>query len=74
MNDASKGKEGALLARIDERTTILLAKVGTLEDLIQTKYVTRDEFQPVKAVVYGLVGVICLAVVSALIALVVRGI
>lgn len=40
---------------------------------MQTKFVTREEFEPIKRLVYGAVGLILVAVVGALIALVVQG-
>lgn len=61
-----------LLARIDERTKRLEDDFLTLKDHITSKFVTKDEFQPVKAISYGLVGLICIAVVGALITLVIK--
>ena len=71
-----------LLARIDERTarterdvTDLRAEMRKgLSDLkgeAVANFVTRQEFQPVRAIVYGMVGVMMLAVLGALLALVV---
>lgn len=45
--------------------------IDKIEKKIDNKYVTKDEFAPVKLVVYGLVGVILVAVMGAIIALVV---
>jgi hypothetical protein len=39
---------------------------------LESEYVTQDEFEPVKKIVYGMVGVILLAVIGALITLVLR--
>lgn len=39
---------------------------------VDHNYVTKEEFQPVKSIVYGMVALILIAVVGALIALVVR--
>jgi len=41
-------------------------------NLLSKRYVTKDEFAPVKNIVYGLVALILTAVVGALITLVVR--
>lgn len=38
---------------------------------LEKDYVTREEFEPIKKVVYGLIGLILVAVVSALIGLVI---
>lgn len=45
--------------------------VSDLRNEINSKYVTKEEFAPVKAIVYGLVSLILTSVVVALIALVV---
>ena len=39
---------------------------------LEDNYVTRDEFAPIKQIVYGMVSVILLAVVGAIVALVLR--
>ena len=58
---------GELLIRIDERTKILIEEMKNLK----LNYVRKEEFQPVRNVVYGMVGLIAVAVVGALIRLVV---
>jgi hypothetical protein len=45
--------------------------VSDLRNEIGGKYVTKEEFAPVKAIVYGLVSLILISVVGALITLVV---
>ncbi len=60
------------LARIDERTTALLRSVQHIERSLETQYVTQKEFSPIKSIVYGMVGVILLAVCGGLIALVLK--
>ena len=71
-----------LLARIDERTArterdVTDLRVEMRKGLSELKsesisnFVTRQEFQPVRAIVYGMVGVMMLAVLGALLALVV---
>jgi hypothetical protein len=39
---------------------------------VREQYVTKDEFLPVKSIVYGLVGIMSLTVVGALLSLVIR--
>jgi hypothetical protein len=46
-------------------------RVTKIEEQLQQEYVTRDQFAPVKALVYGMVSIILTAVVIALVALVV---
>lgn len=57
---------------------VILSKVGYIEgevkeiiQKLQSSYVTQDQFEPVKKVVYGLVTIILLAVVGALVGLVI---
>lgn len=60
----------AILARMDERLKNVQADVVD----IKVACVTRDEFEPIKRVVYGLVGATLITVVGAILALViVRG-
>lgn len=56
-----------LLIRIDERTKQLTFR---FEEAKRT-FVRKEEFDPVKRLVYGVVGVILTAVITALVALVV---
>jgi len=51
-----------LLMRIDENVQMLLAR----------RYVTQSEFAPVKAIVYGTVGLIGISVVGGILALVIN--
>lgn len=45
--------------------------VSSIQQKLEADYVTQDQFEPVKKVVYGLVSVILLTVFGALLALVV---
>lgn len=45
--------------------------LADIKQLQQHNYVSKDEFEPVKKIVYGLVGLTLVAVVGALISLVV---
>ena len=45
--------------------------ITEIKTLLEKNFVTTKEFNPVRAIAYGLVGTICLAVIGALIALVV---
>jgi hypothetical protein len=45
--------------------------VSEIKEKMESHYVTKDEFEPVKKVVYGLVALILVAVVGAAIALVI---
>lgn len=56
------------LARIDERTALMLQELRDLK----ANMVTRAEFNPVRAIAFGLVGVAMLALLGAMIAQVLR--
>lgn len=58
-----------MLIRIDERTNVLLSEIRVLKETT----VTRAEFGPVKAVVYGLVALLLTSVVIALVSLTLKG-
>lgn len=60
------------LARIDERTCAIQSDLHALQESIGSTYVTREEFKPVKGVVYGLIAIMGTSLVGALIALVLR--
>ena len=53
-----------LLLRIDEKVLSLHAKMEG--------FVTKEEFKPVKSIVYGLVGAVLCAFLAAIIGLVIR--
>lgn len=68
------------MATSNERTDIAIIKndvsyikedVKALRQNQEQNYVTKNEFEPVKKIVYGLVGLILVAVVGALVSLVV---
>lgn len=46
--------------------------IAEIKEKLADKYVTKDEFDPVKRLVYGLVGLILVAVIGALLAFVIR--
>jgi len=46
--------------------------VKEIKEKLESRYVTKEEFDPIKRIVYGMVGVILLAVVGALVALVLK--
>lgn len=58
---------GNTLSRIDERLKALHEDVKDIKD----NFVRKEEFWPVRTVVYGLVGLVLIGVVGALIALVI---
>lgn len=63
--------ESKLLARIDERTLHVMGTVKQLADIVEAGYVTKQEFAPVKNVIFGMVSFILISVLGAVIALVI---
>lgn len=70
---------GRLLARIDERTLQLLREMEQLradlaahEAHVRRTHVTRAEFRPIRAVIYGLVGLTLSSVGGGVLALALR--
>ena len=58
---------------IDTKLNFIMQSVKDIKQDLEKNYVTRMEFDPVKKVIYGLIGIILVAVVGAVIALVVKG-
>lgn len=74
MPPKQSGKLGteAWMARLEERLSQLERKVDDVRNKLDTKFVTQEEFKPVRIVVYGMVGMMLVSVGSALIALVIK--
>ena len=62
----------AQVARILEKVENIEKKVDKIEMGIERNYITRQEFAPVKNIVYAMVGLVLAGVLTAIIALVVR--
>jgi uncharacterized phage infection (PIP) family protein YhgE len=59
------------IAVIGEKVDNIQSKVTSIESKLEGHYVTKEEFDPVKKIVYGLVSVVLLAVIGAIMALVI---
>lgn len=57
---------------ISTRLEYIQADVAEIKAKLDKDYVTNDEFDPIRRVVYGMVSVVLLAVVGAMVALVMR--
>jgi ABC-type phosphate transport system permease subunit len=69
----SDGRETLVqLAILGSDVNYIKTAVDKIEHLIVDKYVTKDEFQPIKRIVYGVTSLILTSVIVALIALVVH--
>ena len=62
--------KGYTKAEVEILTSI--ARIEANQKIILKNYVTRDEFAPIQRLVYGLVGLVLVAVASGLIALVIQ--
>lgn len=72
-DNQSEGRtDNELLTRIDERTIQLVKELHELKDNQRLNYVTHTEFNPIKNIVYGMVGTILLSALAAILALVVK--
>lgn len=59
------------LAVITNDLSYIKEKLNAVDEKVSKNYVSKEEFEPIKNVVYGLVSLILVAVVGALVALVV---
>lgn len=59
------------LAVIQTDLTYIKEKLNAVDNKVSSHYVSKEEFEPIKKIVYGLVSLILTAVVGALIAIVV---
>lgn len=59
------------LAVLDTKLDNVIEKLNDVDKKVSTHYVSKEEFEPIKKIVYGLVSLILIAVVGALVALVV---
>lgn len=64
---------------IETSIAVILTKVEYIETEVkeikkklESEYVTQDEFDPIRRVVYGMVGLVLLSVLGAIVALVLR--
>ncbi len=60
------------IAEIGRDIVYIKDKLDNIENQVGSSYVTKDEFEPIKRVVYGMVALILTGVVGGLIALVVK--
>jgi len=65
QNDAVK------LAVLESNYVYIKEKLDDIDKKVSSGYVTKEEFEPIKKVVYGLVSLVLTAVVGAVVALVV---
>lgn len=70
-SDSETGNLSTQLAVLINKVGYIETEVKDITKKLESSYVTQDQFEPVKNVVYGLVSIILLAVVGALVGLVI---
>jgi hypothetical protein len=70
---ATKDTSDTKIALIQQDISYMKDKLDGVDAKISTHYVSREEFEPIKKIVYGMVGLVLVAVVGALVSLVVKG-
>lgn len=75
---ASKETQGTKIALIqndvgylNKRFDSFEKKLDSVDEKLNSHYVSKEEFEPIKKVVYGLVGLILIAVAGAVVSLVI---
>lgn len=66
-----KANDKVELAVIANDISRIKTDITEIKERLDEKYVTKDEFEPVKKLVYGIVGLILTAVIGALLGLVI---
>lgn len=67
----AKESQETKIALIAKDINYMKEKLDEVDGKLNSHYVTKEEFEPIKKVVYGLVGIILVAVVGAVVSLVV---
>lgn len=67
----TKQSDETKLAVIQNDLTYIKDKLNAVDQKVSTHYVSKEEFEPIRKIVYGMVSLILVAVVGALVALVV---
>jgi chaperonin cofactor prefoldin len=60
------------LAVIQNDMQYLKEKLDRVDTKLSSSYITKEEFEPIKRIVYGMVGLILVAVVGAMVSLVLK--
>lgn len=65
-------KDSGFMQAVEVKLEYIKRDVADIKTRLDAQYVTVQEFEPVKKIVYGMVGLILVAVVGAIIALVIK--
>jgi hypothetical protein len=72
MKRSSQQKNNDTIGIIVTKLEYIQGDVKEIKIQLSGNYVTKDQFEPVRKIVYGMVSIILLAVMGAIIALVVK--
>ena len=72
QNTKDIGRITTDVAVILNKVDYIQSEVRGIKTQLEGEYVTKDRFQPVERIVYGMVGTILLAVLGAVVALVIN--
>jgi len=61
------------IAVIGQKVTTIESTVQNIQEKLEGHYVTKEEFDPIKKVVYGMVTLILTSVLAALLAFILKG-
>lgn len=61
------------LAVMQTDLTYIKEKLNAVDTKVSSNYVSKEEFEPIRRIVYGVVSLILVAVVGAIVALVIGG-
>jgi len=70
LNNESHGWRTDPLTEVRTESRDIRRRVGTIEECLKDQYVTRADFDPVRRVVYGLVGLVLTTAVGSILALI----
>jgi len=70
--DYNKRQEDIDLAVVSRDIKYLIKSIDEINEVLKHKFVSQEEFEPIKRIVYGLVATILIAFVGALVALVIK--
>ena len=70
--DFSESNDSFDMGQLVEKVSNIDIKTDRIEQKLEMHYVTQDQFEPVKRIVYGLVGVVLLTVAAAIMAIILK--
>lgn len=72
MNETSRRRDDVEIALVARDVKYIISEMEKIEKKLDSDYVTQDQFEPVRKIVYGLVATVLLAVIAAILAIVIK--